>query len=274
MISIGTTFNYDIPLREQVFMIEKAGFTHISLGGGNVEHSGYLTAMGQKSIRKVTRETGLEICSIHAPFKGDADISSSDRKTAGHTLDLFKKCIDATVNLRAKTLIFHPSPDNIDDIDYRKKILVEQVYKLLEYIGNQNLQLAVENLRSVLASKVLSFSLDKIANSKYGLCYDSSHDNLVRNPLAILKRYGKQLITTHIADNAGVNDDHILPFEGSFPWDKFCEILSETGFSGIFLLEVEMRNSAFKVPEEFLKEAFVQGQKLIMRIRHHQKDSR
>lgn len=267
MISIGTTFNYDIPLHEQVFMIKKAQFTHISLGGGNLEHSRYLHISGQKNIRKITKEAGLKISSIHAPFKSDIDISSSDRKVARHALDLFKKCIDAAVDLKAGALIFHPSYDKIDDIDYRKEILVEQVSRLLEYIGTQNLQLAVENLRSALVNDVLSFSLDKIINPKYGFCYDSSHDNLTSNPLTILKRYGEQLITTHIADNVAVNDDHMLPFEGSFPWNRFCKILSETEFKGIFLLEVEMRKSAFKSPVEFLKQAFARGQKLLASIR-------
>jgi len=60
MISIGTTFNYDIPLNKQVFMIKKAGFTHISFGGGNLKHSGYLTASGQRNIRTDTKEAGLK----------------------------------------------------------------------------------------------------------------------------------------------------------------------------------------------------------------------
>ncbi len=265
MISISTTFNYDIPLHRQVFMIKKAGFTHISLGASNLEHSGYFTAAGRRNIRKPTKEAGLETCSIHAPFKGDVDISSSDRKIALSTFDLFKKCIDAALDLKARTLIFHPSPDNIADIDIRKKVLIEQVLALLKYIGDNDLQLAIENLRFTLVNQILTFLLDKIPSEKYGLCYDSSHDNLVSNPFAILKRYGDRLLTTHIADNAGVHDDHMLPFEGSFPWDKFNKIFAEIGFKGIFLLEVEMRKSAFKSPDEFLKEAFVRGQKLLAR---------
>ena len=30
--SISTTFNYDIPIEEQLLLIKQAGFTHLSLG--------------------------------------------------------------------------------------------------------------------------------------------------------------------------------------------------------------------------------------------------
>lgn len=36
--SISTTFNYEIPINEQLVLIKNAGFTHVSLGM-NYEHS-------------------------------------------------------------------------------------------------------------------------------------------------------------------------------------------------------------------------------------------
>jgi sugar phosphate isomerase/epimerase len=55
----------------------------------------------------------------------------------------------------------------------------------------------------------------------------------------------------------------MLPFEGTVDWTKFCELFSMTDFKGVFLLEVEMRESFFKDPQEFLNEAYVRGRQLL-----------
>ena len=54
----------------------------------------------------------------------------------------------------------------------------------------------------------------------------------------------------------------MLPFEGSYDWDRFCKVFPCDTFGGIFLLEVEMRESAYKTPAEFLSEALKRGEKL------------
>lgn len=77
-LSIGTTFNYNIPLKRQLHMIESSGFTHFSIGGGEPEHSGYLTKKGRKKINVLKNQAGLQICSIHAPFDHMTDMSSPE----------------------------------------------------------------------------------------------------------------------------------------------------------------------------------------------------
>ncbi len=83
--------------------------------------------------------------------------------------------------------------------------------------------------------------------------------------MAILRRYGRRIITTHISDNRREHDDHMLPFEGTYDWDQFAQAFARVKFNGVFLLEVEMRESAFKDPREFLKQAYERGQILLER---------
>src|SRR4030042_4940620 len=266
-ISIGTTFNYEIPLKEQLPLIKKTGFTHISLAGGNLEHSNYLTAEGQKSVKEMVGGEGLGICSIHAPFfKQYVDISSCDKNEAARSLEVFKKCIDAALFLNANVIVFHPCPMNIDMPEARQAILVDQIKNLIRYIGKEKIKLSIENLPSMVINNIVGYSLENIADDHYGFCYDSSHDILTKQPLEILKKYGHRLVTAHIADNHGQKDDHVLPFEGVFPWDEFCKLFGQIDFKGIFLLEVEMRESVFKIATEFLAEAYTRGIKLLNQI--------
>jgi len=262
-LSIGTTFNYAISLKEQLPRIKAAGFTHISLGGGDLSHSGYLDAGRRKDLRYQLADNGIRICSIHAPFRVGVDISAPEPGPAQAALDLYKQCIDAAEELAAAAVIFHPGPDRTGDDVRRKNTLTGQVIKLAEYIGARNIKLAVENLRNEVLNGALCYSLDMIRSPKYGLCFDTSHDNLTSRPREILKKYGDRMIAIHVSDNNGRADDHILPYEGRIDWGKFCEIFARIDYAGVFLLEVEMRESVFKDPDEFLRQAYTRGKKLL-----------
>jgi len=263
-LSIGTTFNYAIPLKDQLPMIKAAGFTHISLGA-NLEHSGYLDPARRTELKQRLAENSLRLCSVHAPFLGGMDISAPDQNSARASLDLMKLCIDAAADLEAGIVTFHPYADQAVDDPRRKDILATQVIAMFDHIADRNVRLAAENLRIEILNEILAHSLNIIGTPRYGLCYDSSHDNLSSQPMSILRRYGTRLISTHISDNRKEKDDHMLPFEGTFDWDQFALAFSRIKFTGIFLLEVEMRESAFKDPAEFLKQAYVRGQTLLKR---------
>jgi sugar phosphate isomerase/epimerase len=248
-------------------MVREAGFSHISLGA-RIEHSNYLTIAGQKIIRGMIDGHGLAICSVHTPFGKGIDISSPLRDVGEQTIKTYRTCIDAAQYLGARAVIFHPTAyQQHDRMDLRRKSIVDNVNALLDYTGKTGVRLAVENDRFEPANEVLAYSLDEITDARYGFCYDSSHDNLVAQPLALLRKYGHRLFTTHISDNRGTKDDHMLPYEGALNWDGFCSIFSCVDFNGVFLLEVEMRESAFKSPEIFLREAFARGERIMRTCR-------
>lgn len=263
VISIGTTFNYDIPLRTQLAILSRVGFRYISLGA-RVDHSGYLTSSRRQRVKKQLADHGIRICSLHTPFGKHIDISSPDHAKKRRTLDCYKRCIDVAQYLGAHVVIFHPTAYmQFEDLNSRKEAIIDNVGRLLDHARDTEVSLAIENEHFPPANDILRFSLDKILDRKYGFCYDTSHDNLTRHPLMILKQYSHRLLTTHISDNRGETDDHMLPYEGSFPWPAFCRIFSKICLNGVLLLEVEMRESAFNSPSEFLQEAFTRGQRLI-----------
>lgn len=263
MISIGTTFNYDIAFKDQLPMIRAAGFSHISLGA-NIEHADYLSGPVRKTIKAMTEDHGLAICSLHVPFGEDLDISSPDGDISENTVEVYQRCVEAAQFLGAGVVIFHPTRyRGFDNIDLRKKTITRNVERMLGRVGAEDVKLAVENDRFKPSNDVLAHSLDEIIDASYGFCYDSSHDNLVGTTLAFLKRYGSRLLATHISDNHGEKDDHLLPFEGSYDWPGFYTLFFRIPFRGIFLLEVEMRESMFKPADIFLREAFARGRKIL-----------
>jgi sugar phosphate isomerase/epimerase len=101
-------------------------------------------------------------------------------------------------------------------------------------------------------------------DSEYlGICFDTSHANLTDDPYELLRNYGNRLLTTHISDNRGENDDHLLPYEGEINWQEIVPSLKSANPVDPLLFEPETTNSDFKDPHLFLEELKTRAAKII-----------
>ena len=51
------------------------------------------------------------------------------------------------------------------------------------------------------------------------LCFDTGHAHLEGGVVAGLKAIHDLVVTTHVHDNRGERDDHLLPYEGTIDWN-------------------------------------------------------
>ncbi|MDD5704978.1 MAG: sugar phosphate isomerase/epimerase [Kiritimatiellae bacterium] len=124
--------------------------------------------------------------------------------------------------------------------------------------------LAIENTRS---PHHIDAVLSAIGSDHLGLCYDSSHDFISgHSPCALLKKWGGRLMTTHLSDNNGINDDHYLPGDGRIDWDVVEDAFPKTNYSGALLLEVVPRMGDGMKPEQFVRAAFSRAELLREKI--------
>jgi sugar phosphate isomerase/epimerase len=54
----------------------------------------------------------------------------------------------------------------------------------------------------------------------------------------------EHLITTHVHDNRGRTDDHLVPFEGSIDWPAALTTVQKVGYEGVLLFEIAAHGSA------------------------------
>ena len=53
-------------------------------------------------------------------------------------------------------------------------------------------------------------------------------------------------MTTHLHDNHGLRDEHLLPFEGNIDWMRVLEALQGNGYAGVYLLELKGNSQPFE----------------------------
>jgi len=57
------------------------------------------------------------------------------------------------------------------------------------------------------------------------LCFDTGHANIEGGLGEALEAVRDLVITTHIHDNHGERDDHLLPYQGNIDWDATLSAL-------------------------------------------------
>ena len=71
----------------------------------------------------------------------------------------------------------------------------------------------------------------------------------------MLELYGNRLMTLHLHDNNGEEDQHALPFTGTINWNNLKTKLDNIGYKGTISLEVRRSIGYEKIskPIDFLK---------------------
>jgi len=60
----------------------------------------------------------------------------------------------------------------------------------------------------------------------------------------------EHIIATHVHDNNGREDEHLVPYRGSIDWDRALVTMQKIGYDGTYLLELANRGDAASVLEE------------------------
>jgi sugar phosphate isomerase/epimerase len=111
----------------------------------------------------------------------------------------------------------------------------------------------------------MDYIFQEFSSPKLVFCYDSGHNNCYTPQRDFLRQYGSKLFALHLHDNDGIEDLHMIPFDGNIAWDKVKEQVEGAGYSGPIVLEVEQgRHRKYKnmSAEEFLSRAFSSTAKL------------
>jgi len=160
-------------------------------------------------------------------------------------------------------VVVHPHDDFVADLDTHLDRCLRSIDEIVSTLPESGLVVGVENLRRVGSDVVLDRVLTEFDDPRVGFCYDSSHAALHGDTFALLSRWGHRMVATHISDNGGRSDDHLLPWEGRIDWQEFARRFPRDSYAGHLGLEVETRESAFREPAAFLREARRRGERLL-----------
>ena len=67
---------------------------------------------------------------------------------------------------------------------------------------------------------------------------DFGHAHLMGDVADAVETAAEHLITTHVHDNSGREDDHLVPFQGTIDWAAALMTMQKIGYDGTYLMEL------------------------------------
>jgi len=247
-IGLFSWFGWKIHISQRAQLIKNAGFDATCLWWADDEKA---NTGSLDDLPKIVRDSGLEIDNIHVPFKEAHLLSSENTRERKKMIDLHKQWIDDCGKHNIGKLVFHTCPD-CSNPPAPNKLLLDSVEEILEYAESAKVILASENIRS---NDYVDIVFERFKSDYLRFCYDSGHDFIWNSrPTEILKKWGHKLAVTHLHDNKGSDDDHMLPFTGTVNWDKIIAAWPKD-YKGVLMLET-IGDEKLQSAESFLSAAF------------------
>lgn len=217
MIEIGTYLVKGPGTPEERLQITKdAGFNFVCFGKSMFDGTGINPEMCAR--------VGIGFDNIHLSGSGTTKIWSPGEE-GDAIAERYCKEIQEATSYGVHTGIVHvtwgvkPVPDAPGNIG------LARFAKIAECAEKYGFTVAIEN--SAYPEHLYKV-LDNITSPAFGHCYDSGHRNAFAPREDFLGKYGDRLVATHMQDNEGKRDLHIMPFDGTIDWNTLAVQLAAT----------------------------------------------
>jgi sugar phosphate isomerase/epimerase len=83
-----------------------------------------------------------------------------------------------------------------------------------------------------------------------GICLDFGHAHIMGDVADAVETVAEHIITTHVHDNHGREDEHLVPYLGSIDWDLALVTMQKIGYDGVYMMELAGGSQPAAVLEE------------------------
>ncbi|HKH75184.1 MAG TPA: sugar phosphate isomerase/epimerase family protein [Vicinamibacterales bacterium] len=264
---ISTHLFHEQPLsREHLVHIAAHGFEAIELFATRA-HFDYHDQRAIAELAEWLADTRLELHSVHAPIVGavkggkwidpfsNASRNEASRKTA---LQETQAAIVLARHIPYRHLVVHlgtPTTERIASNDNQPELARRTVEKLFEEAGRENVHVALEVIPNALSKPEALVHLieDELDGIDVGICLDYGHAHLMGDLGEAIETVSGHLLTTHMHDNGGQRDDHMVPYSGSIDWDVAMMETQKVGYDGTLMFEVAAVGDPIKVLQRCVK---------------------
>ena len=243
--------------RDHLLEIAAYGFECVEVYATRT-HFDYHNPSAVADLQQWLGEAGLTLQSIHAPtaeaftggrWSGSLSLASSDPDARARAVGETEKALHIARRIPAGVLVAHlglprtqPRDAASGAMDARSaaRRSVEQLQAIAEPLG---VQIAVEVIPNEIsrAGSIVQFVEDDLDG--VGICLDFGHAHLDGDVLDAVETVAEHLIATHVHDNKGRSDDHLLPFDGTIDWAGTLLAVQKVGYDAPFIFEVVPRGS-------------------------------
>ena len=252
--------------REHLVHIAAHGFEAIELFATRA-HFDYHDERAAAELAEWLADTGLELHSVHAPIVGalkggtwvdpfsNASRDEANRRTA---LQETAAAIALARLIPYRHLVVHlgtPTTERVAANDNQPELARRTVEELFEKASSDNVRVALEVIPNALSKpEALVHLIEEVLDGiDVGICLDYGHAHLMGDLGEAIETVSGHLLTTHMHDNDGKRDDHLVPYGGSIDWDVAMMETQKIGYDGTLMFEVADTGDPVRVLQRCVK---------------------
>jgi len=244
-------FHGDPLSREHLAMVAGAGFDLVEVFATQT-HFDYHDLAHVGRVRGWFDALGLDAWSLHAPITDGLRNGAWGRSFSNASKDAdrwheavseTKASITAAHQLGCRVVVLHlgvPVGQPVPAHDNDAAAVSRSLEPLADACERAGMRLAIEVIPNELATAAAVFDWLRgdLDLGQTGACLDTGHAHLTGGVTDAIERLAGDIITTHLHDNRGTSDDHLLPFDGTIDWLSTLFGLVKIGYAGPLIFEL------------------------------------
>ena len=237
--------------REHLVHIAAHGYDAIELFATRT-HFDYRDTHAAIELAEWLADTRLELHSVHAPivdslkngrWVGSFSNASGDEARRKAALAETEATLAIATHTPFRYLVVHlgmPTSEQVPPGDNQPAAARRSLEAIVEMASRVNVRVAVEVIPNALSSahalaRMIEEDLEGI---DIGVCLDYGHAHLMGDLGEAVETLSGHLWSTHVHDNGGRRDEHLLPYAGTIDWEAAMMETQKVGYDGTLMFEV------------------------------------
>lgn len=247
--------------------ISRAGIKDIEVWCAH-PHFNYAEPQAVRELANSLEEYRLTLHSLHAPTQRDLapgresgfpmSISDPERVRRLDAVDEVKRALEVAERIPFRYLVQHIGTGRQPADSRSFDAAFNSLEHLVIFAKHRGVTIALENTPGEFGCAA---SLDQFIKETHlrdlRFCFDIGHAHIDTGVTASLEVMHGRIVTTHLHDNHGEKDEHLLPGEGTIDWDAAVKALRANPEELPFVLELKETEKTVGEPSlDKVREAF------------------
>jgi sugar phosphate isomerase/epimerase len=242
--------------REHLLEIAAHGFESVELFATRT-HFDYHNRTAVADLQQWLADAGLRLHAVHAPvvesyvggrFGNALTLASANADARAYALAEAEQALHVARQIEVSLLVAHlglPRTQSSSFEDNNRDAARRSIEELRRLATPLGVRVAVEIIPNELsrAASLVHFVENDLEASDVGICLDFGHAHMDGDLIDAIETVSGHLITTHVHDNRGRSDDHLVPFEGTIEWPSAITALQKLGYDQTLLFEIAAHGS-------------------------------
>ena len=236
--------------RDHIAEIARQGFDAIELFATR-SHFDYHDNNAIDALAGWLHENSLELHSMHAPIfeinekgqrVGSLSTASGDEHRRVVVVDNTRTALQVARRIPCRFLVVHLGvvSSEASPRENRPDAARRSLETIVEAASECGVRVAVEVIPNELsdAASLVQLIENDLEGLDVGVCLDYGHAHLMGDLGDAIETLSGHLWTTHVHDNRGQRDEHLVPFAGTIDWEAAMMETQKIGYDDVLMFEV------------------------------------